>query len=117
MPRKVKVAAAQMEIISGDYEGNLEKALKMIKEAARNNADFVCLPEFFSTGVPIFKEEPIPGPTTDFLCEKARELNINVIGGTIRGKRDGEIYNSCCLINRKGEILANYSKIHLWIKE
>jgi omega-amidase len=117
MPRKVKVAAAQMEIISGDYEGNLENALKMMKEAARNSADFVCLPEFFSTGIPIFKEEPIPGPTTDFLCEKARKLNINIVGGTIREKREGKIYNTCCLISRKGEILANYSKIHLWIKE
>jgi len=117
MERKIKVACAQIEIVSGDYEENLKRAEKMLLEAKDKGADIVGLPEFFSTGVPIFKEEPIPGPTIDFLCAKAKELKINIVGGTLREKRDNRIYNTCCFINSDGEIKGKYSKIHLWIKE
>lgn len=117
MERKIKVACAQIKIVSGDYEGNLKRALEMIKEAKDKGADIVGLPEFFSTGVPIFKEEPIPGPTTDFLRAKAKEFNINIVGGTLREKRDNRVYNTCCFIDQQGKIKGKYSKIHLWIKE
>ena len=33
MKRKVKIAAAQLEMISGDYQDNLKRTEKMIKEA------------------------------------------------------------------------------------
>lgn len=88
MNRKVKVAAAQLEMLSGDYQGNLKRTEQMLKEAASQGVDIIGLPEFFSTNVPIpiEKNEEIPGPTTDFLCEKAKEYKINIIGGTIREK-------------------------------
>ncbi len=117
MEREIKVACAQIEIVSGDYQGNLKRAEMMLKEAQDKGADIVGLPEFFSTGVPIFKEEVIPGETTDFLCAKAKELKINIVGGTLREKRDNRIYNTCFLIDRQGRIKGKYSKIHLWIKE
>lgn len=117
MKRKVKIAAAQMEMISGDYQGNLKRAEEMLKEAASHGVDIVGLPEFFSTNVPIERNEEIPGPTTDYLCEKARELKINIVGGTIREKKGDLIYNTCCFINREGGIIGRYSKIHLWVPE
>lgn len=117
MKRKVKIAAAQMEMISGDYQGNLKRAEKMLKEAASQGVDIVGLPEFFSTNVPVERNEEIPGPTIDFLCEKAKQYKINIVGGTIREKRDDLIYNTCCFFNREGEMLGKYSKIHLWIPE
>jgi predicted amidohydrolase len=117
MKRKIKVAAAQLEIISGDYQGNLKRAEKMLEQAASQGVDIVGLPEFFSTGVPIQRNEEIPGPTLNFLCEKAKELKINIVGGTIREKRNDSTYNTSCFIDRGGKILGKYSKIHLWVPE
>jgi len=104
-------------MISGDYGGNLKRAEEMLRKAASHGVDIVGLPEFFSTNVPIERNEEIPGPTTDFLCEKAKELKINMVGGTIREKRGDLTYNTSCFINREGEILGKYSKIHLWVPE
>ena len=117
MKRKVKIAAAQLEMISGDYQGNLKRTGEMLKEAASQGVDIVGLPEFFSTNVPIDRNEEIPGFTTDFLCEKAKQYKINIVGGTIREKRGDLIYNTSCFIDREGKILGKYSKIHLWVPE
>lgn len=113
---KIRVAAAQMEVVSGDYEGNLERCEAMVRKASEQRAEIVCFPEFFSTGVPV-KSEQIPGSTTNFLSRQAREHGIDIVGGTITEERRGQIFNTCCYISKNGEIQAKYSKIHLWIEE
>ncbi|MEW6686896.1 MAG: carbon-nitrogen hydrolase family protein [Candidatus Edwardsbacteria bacterium] len=114
MNQVIRVGAAQMEIIYNDYEGNLKRCEAMLKEAALEKVEILCFPEYFSTGVPP-KAEPIPGPTIDFLKQKAKEYGIEIIGGTIVEERDNKLYNTCCYISKKGEILGKYSKIHLWL--
>ena len=46
----VKVACIQIDIKGKDIAFNLEKAGRMIDEAAGNGAELIVLPELFSTG-------------------------------------------------------------------
>lgn len=48
------------------------------------------------------------------LCQKAVEHGIWIIGGSIP-ERDGELlYNTCVIIDNKGDIIGKHRKIHLF---
>ncbi len=75
-----RIGAVQMSC-TPDPDENLEKAAGMIRDAARQGANVVCLPELFRAQYFCQREdtdlfnlaEPIPGPSTDRLGAVARE--------------------------------------------
>ena len=95
-------------------EGNREHVLGLLDLALRQGPDLVCLPETFTT-VSVPSEdvteiaEPVPGPTTDAVAERARAQGCYVIC-PIKNQRDGTIWNSAIVIDRQGEILGIYDK-------
>ena len=117
---KFKVAVAQIDIKLGDKEANLRKTSEMISIASKQEADFVCLPEYFSTGsIPKqFHElaEPVPGYTVDKLGAIAEENGTHIIASFLE-KAGDRIYNTAVLIDPHGELLAKYRKIHLFMDE
>ena len=118
----VKVAAIQMDCISGDREENLNKALHLLEESIEYGAKLVVLPELFSTGYWV-KEldmklaETIPGETTLKLEHIAKTQNICIAGAILeQGEARGVIYDTAFLITPKG-INGTYRKICLWDTE
>jgi deaminated glutathione amidase len=117
--RKLRVAAIQMSS-TPDKEGNKETAEALIREAVSAGADLVALPELWSChGLDeAYREnaEPVPGPTTDFLGELARELGIYLLGGSILEGDPGaqRLSNTSTFLDPSGEMTAVYRKIHLF---
>ena len=117
--RKLRVAAIQMSS-TPDKEGNKETAEALIREAVSAGADLVALPELWSChGLDeAYREnaEPVPGPTTDFLGELARELGIYLLGGSILEGDPGaqRLSNTSTFFDPSGEMTAVYRKIHLF---
>jgi len=117
--RKLRVAAIQMSS-TPDKEGNKETAEALIREAVSAGADLVALPELWSChGLDeAYREnaEPVPGPTTDFLGELARELGIYLLGGSILEGDPGapRSSNTSTFFDPSGEMTAVYRKIHLF---
>ena len=72
--------------------------------------DIICLPEIF-TGATVKEAEKVPGPTTDRLATVAKQLNSYLIC-PLHARKNGKVYNSAVLIDRKGEIAGQYDKIH-----
>jgi predicted amidohydrolase len=117
MFKMMKVALLQMEIKEGDKEANINHALELIEKVA--GVDFIMLPELWPVGYSYFKgwidsAESLDGPIISTLKRKARELNAYIHSGSIVEKRDGKYFNTSVLINPKGEIIAKYSKSHLF---
>jgi predicted amidohydrolase len=113
----MKVALLQMEIKEGNKETNIDHALEMIEKAA--GVDFIMLPELWPVGYYYFNgwinsAEPLNGPIISALKKKARELNAYIHSGSIVEKRDHKYFNTSVLINRKGEVIAEYRKTHLF---
>jgi len=113
-----RLAAIQMDIESGNKEKNLEKAVKYIKEAAKNNSAIVCLPELFTTGF-IFEKlhilaEDSKGKTITTLASVAEEEKIIIIAGSIVEKMGNNIFNTTYVINSRGKIEGIYRKNHLF---
>src|SRR5205809_3686227 len=100
---------------------NLSNVERFLDQAADMGAQFVGLPEFWTYLGPYSGFESaaqtIPGPIIELLQEKARKHNMIVHGGSIV-ERDhqltGKFYNTSVLINRDGEIVARYRKLHLF---
>lgn len=115
----MKVSVVQLNP-QGDKEKNIAKALRFIDEASKEGADLVSLPEYVDfMGTEEDKvgiAEDIPGgyASTKFQ-EKAKEHGIYIHVGSIRENgENGKIYNTSLVINREGEIIGKYRKIHLF---
>jgi predicted amidohydrolase len=76
--------------------------------------DFVVLPEVFAyAGIKVNKRNIDNSwiKVKDFLKKIAKNTNCWVCGSSY-DLIDGKIYNSCFFVNRKGEIVSKYDKIH-----
>ena len=118
--KEFKVAIAQMNIKTGDKLANLKKASEMASSAAKQGADFLCLPEYFSTGN-IFNQcsrfaEPTPGYTIDKLGVIAKENGIHLVASFLENA-EGKFFNTAVFIDYNGKLLTKYNKIHLFMDE
>lgn len=97
---------------------NLEAAARAVECLAGLGADLVLLPEMFNfhglDRANAEAAEPIPGPSTMWASEKARQLGVYLHCGSLAELRDGQVYNTSVVYDRSGLEVARYSKLHLW---
>ena len=114
-------ALLQTNIKFCDAEYNFKNVKNLFKEAMKYKPtpDVVVLPEDWSYGFSdkMFHDmenycEAENGPSVSILKELAKEYKVFVVAGSIATKssKDGKIRNTTFLINRNGEIIADYSK-------
>lgn len=114
-----RVAACQMDS-QNDKDANLDTALTLLDEAAADDVDLAALPEMFTFMGE--KEayrpnaEPIPGPVTEKLGEKAAEHGMWIHGGSMFevAETDGKVHNTTVVFNPEGDLVSTYRKIHLF---
>ena len=120
MNQRTLVAAAIQMSSTPDKTENFGTAEALIREAAAAGAELVALPELWSChGLDtVYREnaEPIPGPTTEFLGNLARELGIYILGGSILEGEPTAMkpHNTSTFFGPDGELSAVYRKIHLF---
>jgi N-carbamoylputrescine amidase len=105
---------------SPDPRINLARAERLIRAAAEQGAQIVCLKELFHT--PYFCKsqhsdrfdlaEPIPGPTTTALQALARELALVLVVPLFERQAPGLYRNSAAIID-DGRLLGVYRKMHI----
>ncbi len=115
----MRVAACQLNSKS-DKEANITAALGVLDQAASYGADLAVLPEYTdfmgeNEGA-LAAAETLPGPTTDRIAAKAREHRMWILLGSIRIAEPGanQCSNTSILFDREGQIVASYSKLHLY---
>jgi omega-amidase len=115
---KFKAALCQMRI-SINKEENIQRALLMIDEAAREGAQVAALPEMFNCpyGNKYFRqyaEDQNDGTTIKALSAKAKEKSIYIIGGSIPEIEHDKIFNTSFMFDRGGNIIGKHRKVHLF---
>ena len=103
----------------GDIKFNQEKIKTLIKRDVEKDVDIVVLPEVWTVGwsPKNFREtaEDIKcSQTIEFLSNIAKEYNSWIIGGSFITKEDDKFFNTCPVFNRNGDLVATYSKNHLF---
>jgi predicted amidohydrolase len=153
-PKTVKVAALQCSSVLGETQANREKIAGLVKEAAAGGAKIIVLPETSITGYlsqdlrtnwhvagkpiersyrgkdPTAFAEPVPGESTKYFCQLAKELKIyltiplleideslaqpaNDNPATVEDT-EPRFFNTVCLASPSGELVAHYRKLTPW---
>lgn len=110
----LELALIQTELDWHDPAANRARFEPLLEQA--RGADLVVLPEMFSTGFSMHSAElaePENGPTTAWLCERARRINAVITGSLIIQAADGS-YRNRLLWARPDGSLAHYDKRHLF---
>lgn len=107
----------QLLVEGGEPDRNLDRAAKMISEAADLKCDIILLPETLDLAwthpsAQQGEAAPIPGARSDFLCRLARARKIYICAG-LTEQADDRVYNTAIFINDEGEIILKYHKINL----
>lgn len=119
----MRLALAQI-VSTPDRAANLERALRAMDEAAAAGAEMVVFPEvvldrFFPAQrrnicpLPVDElAEPVPGPVTERLAEKAREHSLVTVFNLY--ERDGErTFDSSPVIDADGSLLGITRMVHI----
>lgn len=115
----MKIACLQMDVIPSQPDANFAHAAQLIRKAVEERPDVVVLPESWDISF-------LPRKATPELYENnylrairqigdlARSCNVNIVAGSVSRYADGRLYNTCCIFDRQGELIATYDKTHLF---
>ena len=103
----MRVAAIQTETIPADVDANLAGCERLADQAAREGAEWILLPEFFTTGmgfIPKLAECVLSpdGPATALLLDLAKRHGANVGGSFLCRDDDGHVRNAFFLATPQG---------------
>lgn len=110
-----RIAAVQIEAQLGCVDINLTKCERQVNAAAAAGAQWIVLPEFFSTGVaylPSLAEHAAApdGAPTQLLQALARRHGVHVGGSALVRDTDGHVRNAFVLSGPDGELLGRHDK-------
>ncbi len=125
--RVVRVAAAQLGPVQrGDDRASVVRRLcTMLEEAAMRRAHLVVFPELaLTTFFPRWYvadlreadhwyETSMPSAATQPLFDRARELGVGFSLGYAELTPDGHRFNTQMLVDRDGNVVAKYRKVHI----
>ncbi len=110
-----KVGMGQILVEGGRAQANLERAARMIQQAASQGCRLVVLPECLDLGWtdPSAREhaQPILGPHVASLAAAARTHRIYVTAGLVE-RSANRLYNAAVLIGPTGDLLLHHRKIN-----
>lgn len=114
---KFKVALVQMKVVDSKEE-NIKKAKSMVRQAAKNKAQLVVLPEIFNcpysnASFPLYAET-FPGETSLEMMQLAKECSVVLLAGSIPEKDGDKIFNTSYIYSERGELLGRHRKMHLF---
>jgi len=120
MSRNLTVALVQNRA-AADFAINLDRCLGYAAQAARDGAQLIALPEYFSglrSEGPCIHPVAFPEsehPAIPAFAELARRNGATVLLGSLGIQAaDGRIFNRAYLLDPQGKVAARYDKLHLF---
>jgi beta-ureidopropionase len=104
-----------------DKDANVEHAMMLVRRAAAEGAQILCLPEVFFSEFKITEldyaffemAETVPGPTTERVGVLARELGVVVIAPVYERVGRSVYYNTAAVMDADGTLVGIYRKQHI----
>lgn len=117
---KFSVGLIQMSC-SPEPDENVARAVAHVRNAAKQGAQVICLPELFKTQYFCQREEhvffdlaeDIPGPTTKVFSEVARALRVTIVVSLFERRAPGLYHNTAAVLGPDGTLQGIYRKMHI----
>jgi predicted amidohydrolase len=109
---RVRVAAVQMHATLGEVDANLENAEHWARLALREGAQWVVLPEFFTTAIALHPSKlvhayrPLDGAPMQLFKKLAKEGNAYV-GGSFIARSGADVFNTFVLATPSGRVFTH----------
>lgn len=111
----MKIALAQLNMGFQDKETAMKTSLELMEKAAAQQADLIVFPEMTLTGFTMspstYGETKENSATIAFFRDAAKKYQMAVVFGVIF-LADGTARNHSVVMDKNGQILADYAKIH-----
>lgn len=117
----MRIALCQRMTYTENKEKNITETKEMLAQAmtGSSNVDLVMFPECNYGDVTHSQRaasyaEPMDGAYLTLMRELAAQYKVNLIPGSFLEKgENGKVYNTLPFLNRQGQVLDKYQKIHL----
>ena len=118
--RKIKVGLVQQSN-TADTKANLYKLAQNIEDVCKRGAQLVVLQELHNSLYFCQMEdtqnfdlaEPIPGPSTGFFGELARQFGIVLVTSLFERRTAGLYHNTAVVFDTDGSVAGTYRKMHI----
>ena len=106
---------------TGNREDNKVRLAEKIRKVAHEGAELVVLQELHNglyfcqtEDVSVFDQaEPIPGPSTAFYGQLAKELGVVIVTSLFERRTTGLYHNTAVVLEKDGTIAGKYRKMHI----
>ena len=106
---------------TADAEQNIKRLATKIRSLAQQGAQLIVLQELHNglyfcqtEDVNVFSQaEPIPGPSTEFFGDLARELGVVIVTSLFEKRAAGLYHNTAVVLERDGSVAGIYRKMHI----
>ena len=119
MDNAMKISCLQMDMRLGEVDYNFAHAEELVRRAVESGRpDTVVLPETWNTGY--FPTDLASTADQDgeriktIFSALARELNVNIVCGSVTNRRAEGFFNTAYVFSRTGAVAAEYDKTHLF---
>ncbi|MBO5616420.1 MAG: carbon-nitrogen hydrolase [Prevotella sp.] len=118
--KELKIGILQQHNVA-DPKINMTRLAQGIIDLAKRGAQLIVLQELHNSlyfcqveDVNCFDlAEPIPGPSTNYFGELARELGVVIVTSLFERRAPGLYHNTAVVIERDGSIAGKYRKMHI----
>jgi omega-amidase len=112
------IAVGQMDVSFGDPGANLARVTDLAAAAAAQQADWLVLPELWSTGYDLANAGCYATAIDQGIFAEtavlARTYHLHIIGSCLSRLGEGQFGNTAVFWDSNGRVLADYHKIHLF---
>ena len=106
---------------TADRENNRQRLAEKIRQLSGQGAELIVLQELHNglyfcqtEDVDTFDQaEPIPGPSTEFYGDLARELQVVIVASLFERRAAGLYHNTAVVMEKDGTIAGKYRKMHI----
>ncbi len=106
---------------TADRENNRQRLAEKIRQLSGQGAEVIVLQELHNglyfcqtEDVDTFDQaEPIPGPSTEFYGNLARELQVVIVTSLFERRAAGLYHNTAVVMEKDGTIAGKYRKMHI----
>ena len=106
---------------TADMKDNMRRLADKATKLAREGAELIVLQELHNTlyfcereDVGLFDlAEPIPGPSTAFFGQLARELSVVIVASLFERRAAGLCHNTAVVLEKDGTMAGKYRKMHI----